>query len=130
VLRKSCAVTSVGVALPEDADVAQELVGRAAELAQRLNGRWVAFVICNDALPSERAQNALRQAELAMRSGGTVFFCEGEDVAQTLLALASRERIDILILGAPAQRWRLRRGTVDRVVRARRAFDVVVVGQP
>ena len=69
------------MALPEDADLAQELVGRAAELAQQLNGRWVAFVICNDALPSPRAENALRQAELAMRSGGTVLFCEGEDIS-------------------------------------------------
>jgi K+-sensing histidine kinase KdpD len=121
-------VTSVGVALPEDAGVAQELVGRAAALAQRLNGRWVAFLICNDALPSPRAENAMRHAELAMRSGGTVFFCEGEDVAQTLLALAARERIDILILGAPERRLRLRRGTVERVVRAERAFDVAVIG--
>ena len=68
------AVASVGVALPEDSDVAQELVDRAAALAQRLNGRWVAFVICNDSLPSPRAESALRHAELAMRSGGTVFF--------------------------------------------------------
>jgi len=123
-------VASVGVALPEDGDVAQELVERAAALAQRLNGRWVAFVICNDSLPSPRAESALRHAELAMRNGGTVFFCEGEDVAQTLLALAAREQIDVLILGAPAHRWRLLPGTVDRVVRARRSFDVVVVGQP
>jgi K+-sensing histidine kinase KdpD len=74
--------------------------------------------------------SALPQAELAMRSGGTVFFCEGEDVAQTLLALAQREQIDVLILGAPARRWRLRRGVVDRVVNAPRNFDVVVAGQP
>ncbi len=124
-------MTSVGVALPEDADVAQELVGRAAALAERLHGRWVAFVICNDALPSPKAQNAMRQAELAMRSGGTVFFCEGEDVAQTLLALAKRERIDLLILGAPTRSGLLRRfrpGVVDRVVGAARSFDVVVVG--
>jgi K+-sensing histidine kinase KdpD len=121
-------VASVGVALPEDGDVAQELVGRAAALAQRLNGRWVAFVICNESLPSPRAESALRQAELAMRSGGTVFFCEGEDIARTLLALAAREQIDILILGAPTHRWRLRAGTVERVVRAHRSFDVVVVG--
>jgi K+-sensing histidine kinase KdpD len=121
-------VASVGVALPEDGDVAQELVVRAAALAQRLNGRWVAFVICNDSLPSPRAENAMRHAELAMRNGGTVFFCEGEDVARTLLALAAREQIDILILGAPTHRWRLRAGTVERVVRAHRSFDVVVVG--
>ena len=121
-------MASVGVALPEDGDVAQELVVRAAALAQRLNGRWVAFVICNDSLPSPRAENAMRHAELAMRNGGTVFFCEGEDVAETLLALAAREQIDILILGAPERRWRFRRGTVERVVRAQRTFDVVVVG--
>jgi K+-sensing histidine kinase KdpD len=121
-------VTSVAVALPEDAGVAQELVERAAALAERLNGRWIAFVICNDALPSPRAELAMRHAELAMRSGGTVFFCEGADTAQTLLALGARERIDILILGAPAHRWRLRPGTVDRVVRAERTFDVVVIG--
>jgi len=121
-------VTSVGVALPEDAGVAQELLGRAEALAQRLNGRWVAFVICNDSLPSPRAELAMRHAELAMQRGGTVVFCEGEDTAQTLLALAARERVDILILGAPAHRWRLRRGIVDRVVRAERAFDVVIIG--
>ncbi|HLJ74442.1 MAG TPA: hypothetical protein VKU62_07650 [Thermoanaerobaculia bacterium] len=115
-------MTSIGVALPEDGDVAHELIDRAAALAQRLNGRWVAFVICND------GHSSLPQAELAMLSGGTVFFCEGDDVAQTLLDLASRERIDILILGAPARRWRFRRSTVDRVVSAPRNFDVVVVG--
>lgn len=64
-----------------------------------------------------------------MQRGGTVFFCEGEDVAQTLLGLASREQIDILILGKPERRWPFRRSTVDRVVRAKRSFDVVVVGQ-
>ena len=125
-------MASVGVALPEDDDdVAQELVVRAAALAQRLNGRWVAFVICNESLPSPRAKNALRHAELAMRNGGTVFFCEGDDVATTLLALAAREQIDVLILGAPAHSGllqRFRRGTVERVVRAHRSFDVVVVG--
>ena len=115
-------MTSIGVALPEDGDVAHELIDRAAALAQRLNGRWVAFVVCNDGYSS------LPQAELAMQSGGTVFFCEGEDIAQTLIALAQREQIDILILGAPVRRWRLGRGTVDRVVSAPRRFDVVVVG--
>lgn len=124
-------MASVGVALPEDGDVAQELVGRAAALAQRLNGRWVAFVICNDSLPSPRAEHALRHAELAMRCGGTVFFCEGDDVAETLLALAAREQVDILILGAPTRSGflrRFRRSTVERIVRAHRAFDVVVAG--
>ena len=124
-------MTSVGVALPEDADVAQALVDRAAELAHQLNGRWVAFVICNDNVPSPRADNALRQASLAMSSGGTVFFCEGENVADTLLQLAKREQIDVLILGAPRKSRLFRRfrpDTVDRVVRAERSFDVVVVG--
>ena len=124
-------MASVGVALPEDNDVAQELVDRAQALAQRLNGRWVAFVICNASLPSPRAESALRQAELAMLRGGTVFFVEGEDIAQTLIELAARERIDVLILGAPNHDGflgRFRRGTVERVVRAHRSFDVVVVG--
>ncbi len=123
--------TAIGVALPADAEVAQALVDRTSALAQRLNARWVAFVICNDALPSAPAQDALRQAEMAMRSGGTVFFCEGDDVAQTLLALAAREQVDVLILGAPTRSGllrRFRRGTVDRVVRATRSFDVVVIG--
>jgi len=124
-------VASVGVALPEDGDVAQELIDRAAALAQRLNGHWVAFVICNESLPSPRAESALRHAELAMLRGGTVFFCEGDDVAQTLLALAAREHVDVLILGAPIRDGffqKFRRSTVERVVRAHRAFDVVVVG--
>jgi K+-sensing histidine kinase KdpD len=123
-------VTAIGVALPAEADVAQTLIERTSALAERLSARWVAFVICNDALPSPAAESALRQAQLAMVAGGTVFFCEGEDKAETLLALANREQVDILIVGAPADRWRLRRGTVERMVRARRSFDVVVVGQP
>ena len=116
-------MTSVGVALPEDPDVAHDLVARAAALARRFNGRWVAFVICNDAMSS------LPQAELAMRNGGTVFYCEGEDIAATLVELAAREEVDMLILGAPAKRWRFRAGTVDRVVRAHRSFDVIVLGR-
>jgi K+-sensing histidine kinase KdpD len=116
-------VTSVGVALPEDPEIAEELVARAMTLARRFNGRWVAFVICNDGVTS------LPQAELAMRNGGTVFFCESGDIAETLLELAAREQIDVLILGPPARRWRLRRSIVERVVAARRSFDVVVTGQ-
>jgi len=122
--------TAIGVALPADADVAPILIQRAATLARDLNGRWVAFVVCHDALPSARATRALEQAERAMMSGGTVFFCDGEDVAQTLLALARREQIDVLIVGAPRRSGffrRFRRGTIDRVVRAARSFDVVVV---
>ncbi len=122
--------TAIGVALPTDGEVAELLIERAAALARRLHGRWVAFLVCNDALPSPRATEALRQAEKAMRSGGTVFFCEGDDVAQTLLALAARERIDVLLLGAPRRSGllrRFRRGTIDRVLRAARSFDVVVV---
>jgi K+-sensing histidine kinase KdpD len=124
-------VASVGVALPENPDVAKILVGRASELARRLNGRWVAFLICNDSLPSPRADMAMRQAQFVMASGGTVFLCEGDDVAATLIDLATREQIDILILGTPRKAKllpRFRRNTVDRVVRAPRPFDVVVVG--
>ena len=116
-------MASVGVALPEDSDVAQQLVERAEALAQRLNGRWVAFIICDS------AERGMSRADLAMQRGGTVFVCEGEDTAETLIALAARERVDILILGAPERRrWPFGRGTVERVVRAHRAFDVVVVG--
>ncbi|HEY8132027.1 MAG TPA: hypothetical protein VII12_09055 [Thermoanaerobaculia bacterium] len=122
---------AIGVALPADADIAHVLVDRASALARRLNARWVAFIICNAALPSGPAFDAVVQAELAMRSGGTVFLCEGEDVAQTLLALAAREQVDVLILGAPKPSGllrRFRRGVIDRVVRAARSFDVVVIG--
>ena len=114
---------SIGVALPEDPEVAHGLIERASTLARRFNGRWVAFLICKDGVSS------LPQAERAMQSGGTVFLCEGEDVAETLLDLAARERVDILILGAPDRRRLLRRGTVERVVTTPRNFDVMVVGQ-
>lgn len=119
----------IGVALPADGETAHVLIERASSLAERLNSRWAAFVICNDAISSARAAAALRQAHRAMLSGGTVFFCEG-DVAKTLLALAARERIDVLLIGAPRRSGLLRRfrlGTVDRLLRAQRSFDVVVV---
>ncbi len=125
-------MTAIGVALPAEADVAQNLIERTSALAEQLSARWVAFVICNDALPSPAAESALRQAQLAMVAGGTVFFCEGEDKAETILALAARERVDVLILGAPRKQGflaRFRSTTVDRVVRAERSFDVVIIGE-
>ena len=121
---------AIGVALPADSDVANLLVDRTSELARTLNARWIAFIVCNDAMPTAPAQQALYQAELAMRAGGTVFLCEGDDVAQTLIALASVQNIDILILGAPKRNGlmrRFRRGVIDRIVRAARPFDVVVI---
>ena len=90
----------------------------------------MAFIVCNAEFPSAPAEKAMRYAEFAMRSRGTIFFCEGEDVAQTVIALAEREQIDILIVGTPKRSTllrRLRRDTVDRIIHAARSFDVVVV---
>jgi len=123
--------SAIGVALPTDSEVANLLVDRTAELARTLNARWIAFIVCNHAMPTAPAQHALCQAELAMRAGGTVFLCEGDDVAETLMALACGQNIDVLILGAPKRAGllrRLRRGVIDRIVRAARPFDVVVIG--
>jgi K+-sensing histidine kinase KdpD len=112
---------SIGVALPEDATVAEELVTRTAALAKRLSGRWVAFIFT--------ARNSIERADMVMRAGGTVFCYEPEDVAQALLEIGKRERIDLLILGTPRSNGflaRFRRDATDRVIRAQRPFDVVV----
>jgi K+-sensing histidine kinase KdpD len=98
------------------------LVRRTAALAQRLSGRWVAFIVSSG--------NTMRHAELAMRAGGTVFCCEGEDVAQTLIELGTRERIDLLLLSSSRAKGLLRRfrpDTAERLIRAERSFDVVVI---
>ena len=119
--------SAIGVALPADGAIAHLLIDRASELARTLNARWVAFVVCNPIVTEE----SLCQAELAMRRGGTVFVCEGDDVAQTLIALACREKVDVLMLGAPKSAGilrRIRRGVIDRVLQATRTFDVVVIG--
>jgi K+-sensing histidine kinase KdpD len=113
---------SIGVALPEDAAVAETLVTRTAALAQRLSGRWVAFIFS--------ARNSMERANMAMRAGGTVFCYEAEDIAQALLEIGARERIDLLILGSPKPGGflaRFRPDTTDRVIRAERPFDVVVI---
>jgi len=119
-------VTNVGVALPDSEEVARTLIERASDLARRLNGRWVAFLICNDAMPKPSAERAMQRAEIVMASGGTVHLCEGDDIARTLLSLAELEKIDVLMMGAPKRRFIP--GVVDRVLRAARSFDVVVVG--
>ena len=119
--------SAIGVALPSDSAIAHLLIDRASELASSLNARWVAFVVCDQIVTEE----SLFQAELAMRRGGTVFVCEGDDVAQTLVALAQREKVDVLMLGAPKSAGILRgigRGVIDRVLEATRTFDVVVIG--
>lgn len=113
---------AIGVALPEDSASARALVRRTAALAERLSGRWVAFIFS--------ARNSMERADMAMRAGGTVFCDEPEDVAQALLEIGAREGIDLLILGSPKPNGllaRLRPDTTDRVIRAPRSFDVVVI---
>jgi K+-sensing histidine kinase KdpD len=97
-------------------------VTRTAALAKRLSGQWVAFIFT--------ARNSMERADMVMRAGGTVFCYEPEDVAQALLEIGKRERIDLLILGAPRSNGllaRFRRDATDRVIRAQRPFDVVVI---
>ncbi len=64
--------------------------------------------------------------------GGTPICCDSDDVPSALLALAARERVQVLILGSSQRSPFLQRlfpGTTQRVLRADRTFDVVIAAK-
>jgi two-component system, OmpR family, sensor histidine kinase KdpD len=117
----------VAIALPADPEVAQTVLHRGRRLARYLGIDWVAILIQP---PSQAEQEtARRMRDLVAAAGGRMLCRQSRDVARALVEVSRAERARLLVIGAsrrPRFLRRLIRGTTERLIEARRPFDVVV----
>ena len=107
---------------------ARPMVVAAARLAAKFDTRWMVIAVSDAAhslprLTAEDQQRARQNAELVTSLGGTPFFCDGEDVAYTLLSAALVHGADLLVLGKP------HRGIIGRLF-ARSVADSLLTAAP
>ena len=113
-------MSRVGVAVELWSESARPLIRTAAAFAQSTNASRTAIAVTDRLHGLSRLTNDQRQivsenTNLITWLGGTPFFCDGDDVAETLLAAARLADIDILILGKPRHRGILPRIFGDHI---------------
>jgi K+-sensing histidine kinase KdpD len=115
--------------VPADIELAHEILREGRRLATRIGLGWVALLVQTRSLRPARRETVRNLSELVMALGGQMVCEEADDVALALIQLSQRERAPLLVIG-PSKRPRfLRRlisGTTERVLRAKRPFDVIV----
>lgn len=102
-------MSRMGLAVELWSESARPLIRTAAALARSMNSSWAAIVVYGPAhrlsdLSEEQRQLIADNTNLITWLGGTPFFCEGEDVAHTLLSAVKLTGVDMLILGRPQGR--------------------------
>ena len=116
---------SVAIAVPGDPDRARAVLTRGRRIARYLGVEWIAVRI-------ERRPSAPDLLDLVTALGGRLLSIRARDVAQAIVELTGRERARVLVIGRsrrPPFLRRLKRGTTERILRAKRSFDVVVAAE-
>jgi K+-sensing histidine kinase KdpD len=98
---------AVGVELWSDS--ARSLIRTAAAFAGQFAAPWLAIIVSDSIhtlslLTAEQQERIRENTDLVLSLGGVPFFCEGDDVAQTLIAAATANGVELLILGKPRDR--------------------------
>ena len=98
---------AVGVELWSDS--ARSLIRTAAAFATQFATPWLAIIVSDSThtlslLTAEQQERIRENTDLVLSLGGVPFFCEGDDVAQTLVAAATSNGVELLILGKPRDR--------------------------
>jgi K+-sensing histidine kinase KdpD len=98
---------AVGVELWSDS--ARSLIRTVAAFAGQFAAPWLAIVVSDSIhtlslLTAEQQERIRENTDLVLSLGGVPFFCEGDDVAQTLIAAATANGVELLILGKPRDR--------------------------
>ncbi|HSP33154.1 MAG TPA: hypothetical protein VLU46_02435 [Thermoanaerobaculia bacterium] len=114
---------NVVIALPPDERAAAALLRSGRRVASQLGTGWIAVFIA-------RSTGAIaRMRELVVSFGGELIAAAADDVASAVVDLSSREGAQLLVIGRsrrPRLLRRLVRGTTSHILRAPRAFDVMV----
>lgn len=119
----------VAIAVPAEEDAARAVLTYGRRLAGRLGARWVAFRVHSRSVDPRRDESTLRLRQLVAMQGGDLLCAAAADDAGGLVAMATRELVDVLVLG-PSHRLRFFRrwipGMTEKLLRSERRFDVVV----
>ncbi len=121
--------------LSSDPPLSRVLLRKASRIAGRLSSDWFCVYVQTADERPERIDSTLQRhlvdnIQLAQSLGAEVVKLEGEDVAEALVRFAAARGVTLAIVGETRRsRWyQLRRGSiVDRLMRARRGLDVLVV---
>ncbi|UDY34562.1 sensor histidine kinase [Dermatobacter hominis] len=110
------------------------VIRRAARLARRNQGELIGVHISpSDGLVDRRGPDLDRHRQLLEELGGTYREVVGDDIAETLVAVARSERITQVVVGASrrSRRQELTRGSVvNDLLRLARDLDVHVISAP
>jgi two-component system, OmpR family, sensor histidine kinase KdpD len=120
---------NVAIAVPSDPERARAILARGRRIASRLGLDWVAVRIQVSRVSSDTTRHLL---DLVSALGGRLLCAEARDIATALVDLSRREQARILVIGAsrrPRFLRRLKRGTTERILEAKRPFDVVVAAE-
>jgi two-component system sensor histidine kinase KdpD len=126
----------VMVCLSSRSPYSEQLLRKAARLADRLGAPWYAVYIQTPAEEMHRVEAAVQRhvsntLTLARQLGGTTFEFKGADVVSTIAAFAKEYAITQVLVGRTRQPWYKRwfgPSFLDRLVLAVEGADVIVAG--
>ena len=118
----------MAIAVPDDPERARAILSRGRRIARYLGLEWIALSVVR-----ERANGSASElADLVASLGGRLLLAEARDIAAALVELSRREHARLLVIGRsqrPRILRRLVRGTTERILIAKRPFDVVVADE-
>ncbi len=117
---------NVAIAVPGDPERARAVLTRGRRIARHLGLEWIAVRIVSG------GETARDLRDIVAGLGGRLLYAEARDIAAALVELSSREHARLLVIGRsqrPPILRRLRRGTTERILHARRPFDVVIAAE-
>jgi two-component system sensor histidine kinase KdpD len=121
---------NVAIAVPGDPERARAILVRGRLIARRLGTGWIAVRIEASRRPAGETRHLL--VEMVSDLGGRLLCTEARDVATAIVDVSCREKARILVIGAsrrPRFLRRLKRGITERILEARRPFDVVIAAE-
>lgn len=122
----------MAIAVPADPERARAIISRGRRIARYFGLEWIALRIVRAPSPGDQGHTARDLFDLVNALGGRLLFAEARDIAAGLIELSCREHARVLVIGRsrrPRMLRRLKRGTTERILQAKRPFDVVVAAE-
>jgi K+-sensing histidine kinase KdpD len=116
---------NVAIAVPSDPERARAIISRGRRIARFFGLEWIAVQIV-------RTASSRDLSDLVAALGGRFLRVEARDVATAVIDLSCREHARVLVIGRsrrPRFLRRLKRGTTERILSAKRPFDVIVAAE-
>lgn len=122
--------SNIAIALPDDDERARSVIAGGRRIARSLGFEWIALRVVRAS--DDRDGDGARLADLVSAMGGRLVLAHATDIARTIIELTAREHARLLVIGRsrrPRLLRRIKRGTTERILSARRPFDVLVAAE-